>query len=308
MLPPSRIAFIVTLASLSFAAKCVETQHHPRADGDVCIDYCSGARPYCDPTTLQCEVCVTDDHCPTSAPTCRPSDHTCHACTQNSECEATDEARCDVGTGACGGCTADADCTRFSGTPVCDEPSGRCVACTRDTEVARCGANSCSAVTKTCTTTPRGSVNRCGRCGADSECPSSDRCVEQMVEGAVLGTFCIPLRPSTGCGGDASSDVPNPFARSVETTSLGGVPATVCMPPISTSCDAIARRGGTCTVAGTTSSDDACGNSIIHDGSCVRFPDLNVECTYRCFDLADCPPTRSCVLVSDDGGSRSYCH
>jgi len=282
MLHASRIA---VFAVLSLAARCVETEGRPRADGDVCIDYCMNPRPYCDATSGNCVACVEDAQCPTSKPDCRTSDHTCFACTSNSECP-NPEPICNTGTGSCGPCTSDSDCSGRTATPVCDEASGLCVECTQDTEIARCGGNACKPGF-TCGIWPRGSRDVCQSCVSDPECAPGRRCISQTFGGATIGTYCMLERPGTGCGDESASVLPYIFPTT--TSSIDGAQATYCLLRSGITCEAVSDGGLPC------SADSECGVDGIDDGICRTIAPR--KCTYACVNSSDCRQGVTCAGV-----------
>jgi hypothetical protein len=112
-------------------------------------------------------------------PTC---DNVTHECTGATRCEGTGDCTmaeapvCD-GTGVCGACADEADCSRFTGTPHCGgaPADGACVAC-RPAEPADCGPD-----TPVCDP----SSFACRGCQSGGECASgvclaeSGRCADE---------------------------------------------------------------------------------------------------------------------------------
>lgn len=248
------------------------------ADAPACTPSCSGTTPICDPSDFTCVECVVVGDC-TGAGGC--VGRTCVECDANADCTSPTASACDAN--ACEACDADADCTHLSGTPVCDEPAGTCVACTADTEAARCGANSCNTTTHTCTTTPRASVDPCETCAADSECTTGARCVATTFGGTATGTRCL-FDAALGCGDTVAAR--RPYTTTGAGTSLGGVAATYCRPPATTSCPGILDldTDRTCTM------DTDCGVTGQADGHCLA----GGTCSYTCAAAAECPGSLAC--------------
>lgn len=289
--PKLSALLLVTLAS-----QCMETRTYP-ADGGVCGVVCPGARPHCDDTTMTCVACLENAHCGSSKPTCDTSTHTCIACTTNAQCAASGAGSiCDIGTGACRACANDGECAGNAGATVCRESTGQCVACTADTEAMKCGLNSCSRTTFTCTGTARGSVGTCRHCQGDSECVSGDHCVPMASGSTALGSYCMHDQVSGACGNTGANSALLPFSFAAVTTSVDGAAVTACFPRQGISCEAINVLGNACVLSsGASAPDDNCGNAAIHDGLCVDpAGSAPPQCAYACGTNQDCRAVLSC--------------
>lgn len=217
----------------------------------------------------ECVGCLTDNDCSNPTPVCNE--------------------------GTCTGCTAHADCAeRDDDALSCDASTGRCEACTPDTEEERCGPFSCSSVTLTCTTTMRGNQDTCDSCEADSECASGRKCVMHTFDGTEVGYFCFLDSADGGCG---DSDMARrPYRTRVELTSIDGIEATYCMPPVTTTCEGIRDTQSTsCTM------DSECGADELSDGYCPNVGSGMGLCSYRCGGAVDCADPLSC------GGTPQHC-
>lgn len=249
---------VFTLALLS--AACETGAPAAQDDADQPIDSgadagsCSGCgTAHCVAgSCVDCTAATEHIDCPLSAPSCA--------------------------AGVCARCTADAGCSNRSATPVCDESSGACVACTADEERARCGLNSCSSISHTCTSTARGSLDVCDACESDSECMFGYRCVMHSFQGAAAGHFCLLSEAQQSCRA--------PYSNVEILTSIDGVRATYCLPPPLTTCEGIRALGTPCTV------DDECGDPDLDDGVCPSSGPGAGSCSYLCADNLDCAPRR----------------
>jgi hypothetical protein len=183
---------------------------------------------------------------------------------------------------------------RLPATPVCNETSATCVACTADTESARCGAFSCRQSDGTCTTTTRATLDTCDPCEADSECATGRRCVEHVFMGTSTGSFCF-LDASTGGCGDTDG-TRRPYRTRTMLTSVDGVTATYCMPPVSTTCTGIRdTQSKSCTTS------EMCGEDSLADGYCPTIGSGAGLCSYECGGAVDCRSTLNC------GGTPAHC-
>jgi len=259
-------------------------------DAGPCGMTCPAATPVCNDATGECVQCTSaaGAACTGATPLCDTTSNTCVACLTNSDCSMSGASECALATRTCVGCTADAACMRFAGTPVCDEGRATCVACTGDTEAARCGAFSCRRSDGACTTTMRASLDTCDACAADSECLSGRRCVEHVFMGTSTGRFCFLDASMGGCGDTDAAR--RPYSTRSMLTSVDGVAATYCMPPVATTCAGIRD---TRSLACTTS--DMCGIAGLADGYCPTGGPGAGACSYECGGAFDCASTLNCA-------------
>jgi hypothetical protein len=194
---------------------------------------------------------------------------------------------------------SDGDCMHLAGAQVCS--SGTCVQCTPANETA-CGANSCNPATHQCTTTPRGSVDTCEPCVADSECTGGNqsdpdqRCVPMEFQTVLrAGGFCL-RRGSKTCT--------NPYQIPITAVSLSGA-ASEAYCGINedvTRCEAVLDlvHSRAC----PDGQDSSCGCARDTDGKCTesghgglcRTVGLNPkQCTYECGTDNQCPAGLTCV-------------
>lgn len=214
----------------------------------------------------------------------------CVQCTQQADCTDPSASVCDLGT--CEPCTVGADCAHLSDTPICD--AGACVECSAADDSA-CNGNSCDTATGTCTTTPKGSVDRCGSCLADSECTAGHACAPMDFKGSARsGGYCLPVD-------SGSCDEPQ-YPTASTKTSLSGVLVDVCTINESlTTCEALGDYFNGCATA------DDCGAANLDDGLCGAVDFDFAKCTYPC-DASDQCPTASVIgCTTGDIGSTTYC-
>lgn len=287
-----RLLVTCALAAL-FGPACgwLETDHTPADPARICEVDCGGGTlctvecardEVCDAPARVCVDCLSSDDCDDDAPVCDLDAKTCFRCDDDADCDDVDASACDAGSGRCVACTAHDDCARFGDTPFCDATRGRCVECTGDTEAAACGANSCVRATGECSGVGRGSRSACQTCTADSECEAEHACVNEIFQGTVLGTRCMPLQTVTQRCGDEYAPL-QPFSFPTVSTSVDGVAATKCALPPDVTCEAYAD------VATVCSGDTQCGAPDLDDGVCV----LGL-CSYSCFGPFSCSPTLEC--------------
>jgi hypothetical protein len=224
-------------------------------DAGPCGGACSGATPYCDQTSRRCVACLEDAQCPASAPICR--------------------------SGACGGCQASTECSRFPNSKVCDSESGACVRCSTVDELA-CDGTSCNPQTHECTATPVHTVLACGRCIADSECADGARCVPMDFQGSRReGGYC--LTPS-------SQTCSRPYATltSPRSSLSGATPEPYCgINEQLTTCEVVSRFADACSSAG------ACGDAV-EGALCQTIGAVGMACTYPCDSVLECPNSTTC--------------
>lgn len=245
----------------------------------------------CDTTTYQCRPCTSDNECASV-----PGLNVCQAgtCVQCAGAKRTacgeDRPACNATTFSCETCKADSDCSRFN--KVCDEASARCVACTVDTEAARCGNRSCNPATFACTQTPRGSVEACSPCVADSECMTDHRCIALNFRGEALGGYCLRREPTgSGCA--------QPYPIRITRASLSRAPsANYCgFSEERTSCDAIRALLTNKGCPGGATECEAEGAVCGTVGTFIQ------RCSYTCTGSAECPAFAPCPT----SGTNLYC-
>lgn len=190
---------------------------------------------------------------------------------------------CHEETGQCVQCLTSDDC----GDQVCDPESLRCVDCTPETEEERCGTFSCSRLTQSCTTTPRGLRGTCDPCEADSECSTGRRCVLHTFQDEDVGYFCFLDHEEGGCG----DTVPmrRPYRRVVPLSSIDGIDSTYCLPPSGTTCQGLRdTQSKNCTES------DECGVAGLDDGYCPTSGTGAGLCSYLCAGTVDCLSLLEC--------------
>src|SRR5512133_3059183 len=261
---------------------------------------CAGVagKPACDttpgsPTVNTCVACLENMDCQNTpaAPFCNKEKKQCVACLANTDCTNAAISRCDPTTNTCAPCATDNDCTQISGKSLCHSSAtgqpNQCVECTVSNEKACNGdKNSCNPKTSTCTTTPKGSVGKCGACLADSECIGANvaapttRCVPMKVQGVDRpGGYCLQ-RAAGGCA--------SPFKVYVSAPSLSdaGSEQYCGINQDATTCEAVSDL----IASKACELDSNCGNN--QGGVCRNFalpaapPDL--RCTIPCDSTAQC--------------------
>ncbi len=289
-------------------------------------DHCaSGGMRHC--VNRICEQCGTNAHC-TGFATAQCDAGECVACTSSVACadhgardgcnldgpaatrgqcvqceshaDCPDDApRCDA-TGACAACSGvsagNAACAGRVGNTMCNlrddaDTFGECVQCTAENESAACGGDSCNRSTGACTGTDRDSVSDCGDCVADSECQMGMRCVEHVLNGTRVGSFCFLADPLGGCASNISP-LARPYSEPGPTTSIDGYEADFCLPR--TSCaaylDSIAlgALGGK---ACTSGEECGVGDPDVDGAFCIDIgsPTLDDHCSYTCENDRECP-------------------
>lgn len=218
-----------------------------------------------------------------------PASGACVGCTSNADCAGPAASVCG-GTGACEPCAAAADCAHIVGRPICD--AGLCAQCSSADDSA-CNGNSCDPFDGTCTTTPKASVGACEPCVADSECDAGHACVPMEFQGDLrAGGFCLPVD-----AGDCAA----PYPVSVTRTSLSGVAGDYCtLNELLTTCEAVADYFADCADA----SD--CGVDGFDDGFCEPVDFEFSKCTIPCDDSAECP-SASLIGCATGDGTRKWC-
>jgi hypothetical protein len=305
--------------------KCVECTNNSHCEGETpvcdkststCVEctstsssHCQGATPACDTTTSQCVECTAANatKCTGEKPVCDTDANQCVACLTNTDCSSASAAHC-KSDHSCASCMSDDDCTHLSGTHVCS--SGTCVQCTTTNETA-CGANSCNQATHQCTTTPRGTVDTCKPCLADSECTGGNQ--TDPVQRCVPMKFQGTARPGGFCFGRASKTCTRPFTVTFTTASLSGAdPEAYCgIDQDITRCEAvldlIASReclSGMDDDCGCTSRDSNLNCLDTGAGGLCKtlVGAMNPQCTYQCGSVNQCPTGFGCT-----GLGTMYC-
>ncbi|MCB9708506.1 MAG: hypothetical protein H6714_06975 [Myxococcales bacterium] len=254
-----------------------------------CGKRCEGELPYCHLTLKTCVACLQSAHCADDreAPYCDEPLGQCVACLKNTECTNNEAPVCDPDH-TCQPCTDDGQCAHL-GLGICED--GTCVACTIQTEATACGLNACDPATHTCTSTPRGTVQTCSPCKADSECAETLLCVPMQ--------FSPEGGPVTQLGGhclkDADLECSKPYSSALARTTLSGVTGKIfcgVAEPLTT-CRAVLDLTGD--VPKPCSIDSDCGVSDLDDGLCEPIPGAGPKvCTYACNAGAHCPDGFAC--------------
>jgi hypothetical protein len=261
--------------------------------------HCTEAgKPVCDTSSNTCVGCLTSDDCSSETPVCDLETTTCVTCLSNAECTTATASRCEPSTNTCAACEIDDDCSQIDGKHVC--ASGACVQCTVAKEAA-CGTNSCNPVASACTTTPRGSVNICRTCLADSECIGGNlteptaRCVPMHFDGAPHGNYCLQRAATV-------SSCARPYSVGIDAASVSGASSeTYCgINAEVTTCDAVVDMiaSKTCVI------DTDCGSE--KGGLCKQVgPGTNPPfiCTIPCSKAEQCADGDTCDLPLSP-----YCH
>jgi hypothetical protein len=253
--------------------------------------------PACDLETLMCVECTETAGCADPTPRCNVDERRCVECLENEHCSSAAAARCDLQV--CEPCATDSDCEHIDGKPVCDR--GECVQCTVADESA-CGANSCDPATSECTETPRGSVDTCHACVADSECLGGNqadpdaRCVPMQFRGEPReGGFCL-RRVAKTCG--------RPYNIVNLAASLSGAAQEpYCgIDQENVRCEAVLDLESS--RACPSGADSSCGCTRDVDGECLEpglgglcrtvGPNPN-RCTYPCGTNEHCPLGQACL-------------
>src|SRR5512133_2336424 len=297
---------------------CITDQHCPSGlpactSKKICAQctantHCSGTTPVCDTDTNVCVECLSSANCTgASKPQCNEDKKICVECLSNADCKTATASLCNTTTNTCSPCSADADCTQITGTNVCltdvtGQPN-QCVQCTAANETA-CGANSCNPKTSACTATPRGSVDICRACLADSECiggniaSSTARCVPMTFKGAAHGAggYCLQ-RTGAGCS--------QPYSVSVSAISLSGaVSESYCgVNQAATTCEAVLDL----VAAKTCAVDSECGGD--RGGLCkpISIVAPANRCTIPCISAAECLQAPAPGSVCSPP-TTPYCH
>jgi hypothetical protein len=263
----------------------------PAADGSVdggpdasvaCGGTCGGATPYCNEAT-----------------------NTCVGCLQTSQCSDATKSVCDTASNTCVACNDNAQCSHIPGKGICNV--GTCVQCTEATETAVCGNFYCDPVGKTCTTTPRGTLDSCKACNAEAECAVGYRCVPMNFQGNVRpGGYCLLVSNGSNCT--------KPYAITITRGSISD-PNTASPPSYcginesKTTCEAVLDRVAdtSCLVSGNAD-DSACGAPSTNDGKCTKVGTVMNLCTYECVTATECQSGELCNKVAGTvDGSPKYC-
>jgi hypothetical protein len=112
--------------------------------------------------------------------------------------------------------------------------------------------------------------------------------------GTDVGYFCFLDSAMGGCGDTDSAR--RPYRTRSELTSIDGVTATYCMPPVTTTCQGIRdTQSESCTM------DSECGEPGLDDGYCPLLGTGMLACSYRCGGAFDCASPLTC------GGVPQHC-
>ncbi len=156
-----------------------------------CIDDgdCQADKPACNYREGECRECTDDRYCSGNEPVCDTVKQTCQPrCTKEGDCRTKELPECDLETGRCIACRADADCSDRK-KPVCD-PNGVCVACSKDVP--------CGEKNRVCIA-PQG---ECEECAAASDCgPDKPYCLDFHCRECLSNADCGADAPR--CGDDA---------------------------------------------------------------------------------------------------------
>ena len=255
----------------------------------ACSPACSGDTPVCDEAAKECVGCLADKDCSGDAALCDTASQSCVACLDTTDC--TDGAASVCESGACGACSTNDDCAHISGKGICD--AGACVECSSESD---CGGNVCDPVADSCTQLPAGALVACQECQFDAECKTGQLCVEQKLNSTVVGNYCTWTREAHVPGDPSCFTNGRPYANDVNTTSVNGVTADMCVLR-TTTCAALAHHSQSVTgcVDTTSGSDDACGAAGVADGVCELKSGVTPLCSYPCLSDEDCSPGAACT-------------
>jgi len=270
------------------AGKCVEC-----LGDDSCVDPAASS---CSSTGV-CSACADNSQCAHIPGKNVCSAGACVACAAHSDCPLQDLAQCSAQSSSCTACTDDAQCAHIPGKNVCS--AGACVQCT-GTKAEACGAFVCDSMSKTCSTLTAGTADLCQPCVSDAHCKPGRLCVQEIVNGKMLGFACFWKK------GDAQNSAPancspdgRPYARALNATSIDGVTADICTLKVS-SCLALKQFGND--ICKGTDDMTTCGAVPGVDARCVS-AETGFKCTMTCGGNEDCifncdtsPTPRTCNL------------
>ncbi len=275
-----------------FGGCLIKDKHHLPQE---CAAGCPTDKPVCSEVLEKCVACEEDLQCAGNdeGPYCDVAKGECVKCLEDGQCAATAETPvCDEKTRSCVQCVSDSDC-KDEETPACHATSHQCVQCTKD-NFSACGDFACKLADSSCTDTERGILDACDACGADMECIEGRKCVMHTFDGEELGSYCFLEAAETGCGDVVVER--RPYRTKLEATSVDGVSAEYCFPPVSTTCQGISD-----TQSKVCASDAVCGNEGLDDGYCPSSGTGANSCSYLCTGSFDCGVGLEC------GGSPQHC-
>jgi hypothetical protein len=232
---------------------------------------CSGGTPACDDSVHECVECLggQTQACKTPRPYCVDDIRRCAECTTDTHCSTRERPRCEAHV--CAGCRSNADCQRWgSQSSICDL-SGACVQCELPSD---CASNeTCDTARHACMSKPPEQQpqpkHTCDPCTRDEECAA-----------ATPGAACIALGQGSHCFTAVmqGSECGQPYrARNAP-----GRSGTYCLPEDSSSCEALAAVGTSC----TDRTQSSCGLG----GVCSAAG----RCTVQCSNKSECPSGYDC--------------
>ncbi len=267
---------------------------------------CGGTKDVCD-STGTCQQCLSNGDCSDPTPVCNPSTKTCVACLEQIDCKTAEASRCDTLTNSCVSCQGDTDCSTIPGRAVCATApklqQKQCFECSLGNESGclKDGKDyACDPATNQCTSTPKGSLDVCQSCLADSECKGGNlpeptaRCVLMTfgINGQPHGSYCLQRVGTSGCT--------VPYSVSISAVSMSGAPFdTYCgINQATTTCEAV--RDMTGSKQCETDANCGAGQGGLCKNVSVVAPFL--RCTIPCSMATQCPDVFSC------SSSDPYCH
>ena len=248
---------------------CVECLSNTDCPGEVC-----------DTSIKECVACLGDTDC-TGTNQCRinatdSTQNACVTCVNNDGCQSPSASVCNSAANSCGVCQQITDCNHLAATyNYCD---GGCIQCYGISEQTDCGTTFCDLSTNMCSTTTFGTAPDRSSCTSSDQCTAGSRCVPLTYQGAMLGTYCMPLTSMNSplCSG------PYGAGRKTKTT-VEGHSVLVCMiDEERTTPEAIVEASfqNACTLSGDTCQDKA--------SQCVLKDVSNRMCTYPCLNNTHC--------------------
>jgi len=225
-----------------------------------------------------------------------------------------DKAQCSPQSSSCTACTDDTQCAHIPGKNVCS--AGACVQCT-GTKAEACGSQDsvplvCDSMSKTCSTLKAGKAGVCKPCVSDAQCMPGQLCVQETVNGKMLGFACFWKKGGQN-GAPASCFLDGrPFSKQLSSaSSIDGATADICTLSIS-SCLAFEQfKSVDCATDPTAppavrmADDSKCGVAPGMDARCaVVQGEVGVfRCTMTCVSSEDCKSPVAC----DDTVSPNVC-
>lgn len=294
----------------------------------ACSGRCAAPVPSCLLPEEMCVGCQFNSDCSTSR--CDVRRHVCVECVNEFDCRPAHPV-CDRVTGACVGCTDDAQCPQHSGIPFCDTIGGACVECVTDTTctnptVGHCGPDhTCQRCTADAQCVHLGDRYRacgegeCGRCSAtDESACGATSCDPHYRECTLTPHASIATLGRCVSDSECMSATDRCVTVYLTGTALGGyclTPASAgCTPPYAVRSPARASASGAapdvyCSVTETRTTieavgdlvagracttDSECGLPMLSDGLCRTVAGVADRCTYACASNAECPSGMSC--------------